>query len=80
MPGYVGTLLDIEDAEKFRDYVRAVAPTLAKYGGRIALRAGRSPTSSRGTSMSRPIPVSSSSSSNRSTPPGAGTSPTSTGP
>ena len=38
MPGYVGTLLDIEDAEKFRDYVRAVAPTLAKYGGRIALR------------------------------------------
>jgi uncharacterized protein (DUF1330 family) len=38
MPGYVGTLLDIHDAERFREYLRGVGPSLAKHGGRIALR------------------------------------------
>jgi uncharacterized protein (DUF1330 family) len=38
MPGYVGTLLDIHDDEKFHEYLVATAPTLAKYGGRVALR------------------------------------------
>src|SRR4051812_10383192 len=38
MPGYVATLLDIDDPERFRDYVKAVGPTLVKHGGRIALR------------------------------------------
>jgi uncharacterized protein (DUF1330 family) len=38
MPAYIGTLLDIDDHEKFGEYARAVAPTLAAYGGRVALR------------------------------------------
>jgi uncharacterized protein (DUF1330 family) len=38
MPGYVGTLLDIHDQERFRDYLKGVGPSLAKHGGRIVLR------------------------------------------
>ena len=38
MPGYVGTLIDIHDHERFSEYVVAVGPTLSQYGGRIALR------------------------------------------
>jgi uncharacterized protein (DUF1330 family) len=38
MPGYVGTLLDIHDQERFREYLKGVGPSLAKHGGRIALR------------------------------------------
>ena len=38
MPGYVGTLLDIHDQDRFREYLKAVGPSLARYGGRIALR------------------------------------------
>jgi uncharacterized protein (DUF1330 family) len=43
MPGYVGTLLDIHDPDRFRDYLKGVGPSLAKY-------AGRSPGSSRESS------------------------------
>jgi len=38
MPGYVGTLLDIHDQDGFREYLKGVAPRLAKHGGRIVLR------------------------------------------
>lgn len=38
MPGYVGTLLDIHDQGRFREYLAGVAPTLARHGGRIAMR------------------------------------------
>ena len=38
MPGYVGTLLDIHDQDGFREYLKGVAPSLAKHGGRIVLR------------------------------------------
>lgn len=38
MPGYVGTLLDIHDQDRFRDYLKGVGPSLAKHGGRIVLR------------------------------------------
>jgi uncharacterized protein (DUF1330 family) len=38
MPGYVGTVLDIHDQDRFREYLRGVGPSLAKHGGRIVLR------------------------------------------
>lgn len=38
MPGYVVTMIDIDDHEKFSEYARAVGPTLEKYGGRVDLR------------------------------------------
>jgi uncharacterized protein (DUF1330 family) len=38
VPGYVGFLIDIRDNEKFSEYARATGPTMAKHGGRIALR------------------------------------------
>jgi uncharacterized protein (DUF1330 family) len=38
MPGYVGTLLDIHDQDRFRDYLKGVVPSLAEHGGRIVLR------------------------------------------
>lgn len=38
MPGYVGTLLDIHDQDRFREYLKGVGPSLAKHGGRIVLR------------------------------------------
>jgi uncharacterized protein (DUF1330 family) len=38
MPGYVGTLLNDHDHDRFREYLRGVGPTLAKHGGRIVLR------------------------------------------
>ena len=38
MPGYVGTLLDIHDHDRFREYLKGVGPSLAKHGGRIVLR------------------------------------------
>lgn len=38
MPGYVVTMIDIDDHEKFSEYARAVGPTLREYGGRVDLR------------------------------------------
>jgi uncharacterized protein (DUF1330 family) len=38
MPGYVGTLLDIHDQDRFREYLKGVGPSLAQHGGRIVLR------------------------------------------
>jgi uncharacterized protein (DUF1330 family) len=38
MPGYVGTILDIHDNDRFREYLRGVGPSLAKHGCRIVLR------------------------------------------
>jgi uncharacterized protein (DUF1330 family) len=38
MPGYVVTMIDIDDHEKFSEYARAVGPTLAKFGGRVDFR------------------------------------------
>lgn len=38
MPGCVGTLLDIHDRERFRDYLKGVGPSLETHGGRIILR------------------------------------------
>ena len=47
MPGYVGFLIDINDDEKFSEYARATAPTMAKHGGAASPFAARSATSSR---------------------------------
>jgi uncharacterized protein (DUF1330 family) len=38
VPGYVGTLIDIEDYQRFGEYIAAVGATLAPFGGRVALR------------------------------------------
>lgn len=38
MPGYVGTLLDIHDQARFREYLKGVGPGLAKHRGRIVMR------------------------------------------
>lgn len=38
MPGYVCTLLDIHDQDRFREYLKGVGPSLAKHRGRIVLR------------------------------------------
>lgn len=38
MPGYVGTLLDIHDQDRFHEYLKGVGPSLAKHRGRIVLR------------------------------------------
>jgi uncharacterized protein (DUF1330 family) len=38
MPGYVGTLIDIEDLPRFGEYIAGVGPTLTPFGGRVALR------------------------------------------
>jgi uncharacterized protein (DUF1330 family) len=38
MPGYFALLVDINDADAYAEYVRAVPPTYARYGGRMAVR------------------------------------------
>ena len=38
MTGYVCFLVDIDDQERFSEYAVATGPTLAKYGGYVALR------------------------------------------
>jgi uncharacterized protein (DUF1330 family) len=38
MPGYVAFLVDIQDEKMFSEYAVATGPTLAKHGGRVALR------------------------------------------
>jgi uncharacterized protein (DUF1330 family) len=38
MPAYVTFLIDIRDRASFTGYARAVAPTYAIYGGKVALR------------------------------------------
>jgi uncharacterized protein (DUF1330 family) len=38
MPGYVGTLLDVHDKDRFGEYLKQVGPSLAKHGGRVVLR------------------------------------------
>ncbi len=38
MPGYFALLVDINDHDAYAEYVRAVPPTYAKYGGRMAVR------------------------------------------
>lgn len=38
MPGYACFLIDIDDQRRFSEYAVATTPTLAKYGGHVALR------------------------------------------
>jgi uncharacterized protein (DUF1330 family) len=38
MPGYFALLVDINDDDAYAEYVRAVPPTYARYGGRMAVR------------------------------------------
>jgi uncharacterized protein (DUF1330 family) len=39
--GYVIANIEIEDPERYAEYVRVVPPTIAKYGGRYRVRGGR---------------------------------------
>jgi uncharacterized protein (DUF1330 family) len=39
--GYVIADIEIEDPERYAEYVRAVPQTIAKYGGRYRVRGGR---------------------------------------
>jgi uncharacterized protein (DUF1330 family) len=38
MPGYFVLLVDIHDQDRYAEYARAVPPTYAAYGGRMAVR------------------------------------------
>jgi uncharacterized protein (DUF1330 family) len=38
MPGYFVLLVDINDHDAYAEYVRAVPPTYARYGGRMTVR------------------------------------------
>jgi uncharacterized protein (DUF1330 family) len=38
MPGYFVLLVDINDHDRYAAYARAVPPTYALYGGRMAIR------------------------------------------
>jgi uncharacterized protein (DUF1330 family) len=38
MPGYFVLLVDIHDHDRYAEYARAVPPTYAAYGGRMAVR------------------------------------------
>jgi len=37
MPGYFVLLVDINDHDRYAEYARAVPPTYARYGGRMAI-------------------------------------------
>ena len=41
MPAYVILNIDVTDPERFAEYVKTGAPTLAQYGGRYLVRGGR---------------------------------------
>jgi len=44
MPAYVVVDIEITDPAAFEDYRKAVPATIAKYGGRIVVRGGKSET------------------------------------
>jgi uncharacterized protein (DUF1330 family) len=41
MAAYVIVDVEIEDAERYAEYVRVVPPTIEKYGGRFLVRGGK---------------------------------------
>ena len=41
MSAYVVVQVDVKDPVRYEDYKKMVPPTLAKYGGRFAVRGGR---------------------------------------
>jgi uncharacterized protein (DUF1330 family) len=41
MPAYIVLNIDVTDPERFAEYVKTGAPTLAQYGGRYLVRGGR---------------------------------------
>jgi uncharacterized protein (DUF1330 family) len=41
MPAYIILNIEVTDPERFAEYVRTGAPTLAQYGGRYLARGGR---------------------------------------
>lgn len=41
MAGYVIAIVDVTDAEGYREYSKQVPATIAKYGGRYLVRGGR---------------------------------------
>lgn len=53
MPGYLGTLPDIHDQDRFRDYLKGVGPSLAKHGGRSVLRGPIAGSSRAGSTPAR---------------------------
>ena len=42
MAGYVIAIVDVTDAEAYKEYARQVPATIAKYGGRYLVRTGTS--------------------------------------
>lgn len=44
MPAYIVVEIEVLDAERYEDYKRMVAPSLAAYDGRFLVRGGRAET------------------------------------
>ncbi len=42
MSGYVIAIIDVTNAEDYKEYARQVPETIAKYGGRYLVRGGKS--------------------------------------
>lgn len=42
MAGYVIAIIDVTNAEDYKEYARQVPATIAKYGGRYLVRGGKS--------------------------------------
>jgi uncharacterized protein (DUF1330 family) len=41
MPAYLFVSIEVKDKERYADYVRAVPPSIERYGGRYLARGGR---------------------------------------
>ena len=41
MSGYVIAIIDVTNAEDYKEYARQVPATIAKYGGRYLVRGGK---------------------------------------
>lgn len=40
MPGYLVSLINITDPEKYREYARLAGPLIARFGGKVLARGG----------------------------------------